>query len=353
MADKSPVRFSDLFRYWRGEPHQMAAVEMLGEEIPIELLGRDNEWFKVWSQSGKTPEASWLQPATAIIQKFEGCRLNAYLCPAGVWTIGWGATEIDRRPVKNTDSISQAQADLMLQNEIERVANSVLKAIPSASSLTGNQIAALISWTFNVGIGAMAESTLRTRLLNGDDPKTVIQQELPKWNKANGKPLDGLTIRREAEIDLFCGQKDLPKQPAKINPSSSFDTRLTPNISLGEFALYQEARRFDNQRQVDVAAELAAFLEKVRIQFGGNPLIITSGYRPSAINAAVGGAENSEHLYDAIDTGAVDFYVQSVDILKVQDWCDKNWPYSIGYGAPKGFVHLGMRTGRPRVRWIY
>jgi hypothetical protein len=49
----------------------------------------------------------------------------------------------------------------------------------------------------------------------------------------------------------------------------------------------------------------------------------------------------------------VDFYVDGADINAVQNWCDKNWPYSIGYGAPKGFVHLGIRQGRPKVRWDY
>jgi uncharacterized protein YcbK (DUF882 family) len=67
----------------------------------------------------------------------------------------------------------------------------------------------------------------------------------------------------------------------------------------------------------------------------------------------VGGAKNSEHTYSAPDKGAVDFYVQGVDIWQVQSWCDKNWPYSLGYGAPKGFVHIGIREGRPRVRWDY
>jgi hypothetical protein len=51
--------------------------------------------------------------------------------------------------------------------------------------------------------------------------------------------------------------------------------------------------------------------------------------------------------------GAVDFYIQGVDIHKLQAWCDKEWPYSLGYGAPKGFVHLGIRAGRPKVRWDY
>ena len=104
---------------------------------------------------------------------------------------------------------------------------------------------------------------------------------------------------------------------------------------------------------MDTAAELAAFMERARTAFGGKPVIITSGYRPAAINRAVGGASGSEHLYDAPGVGAVDFYIDGADIYKLQDWCDKNWPHSLGYGALKGFVHLGIRAGRPRVRWDY
>jgi hypothetical protein len=200
----------------------------------------------------------------------------------------------------------------------------------------------------------VADSTLRKRLLAGEDPVRVVSEELPKWDKANGKPLAGLTRRRAAEVALFVGRPAVElQQPAKVTPSSPFSTRLTPHITLGEFALGQEARRFDHQHQVDTAAELAAFMERCRKQFGGRPVIITSGYRPAAINRSVGGASSSEHLYNAPNVGAVDFNMIGVNVKTLQDWCDANWPYSLGYGAAKGFVHLGIRAGRPRVRWDY
>jgi hypothetical protein len=141
--------------------------------------------------------------------------------------------------------------------------------------------------------------------------------------------------------------------PAKLAPGSPFTARITPHITLGEFALGQDARRFDHQHQVNTAAELAAFMERCRARFGGKPVIITSGYRPAAINRSVGGASSSEHLYNAPGIGAVDFYIQGESIKVVQNWCDREWPYSLGYGAPKGFVHLGIRSRRPRVRWDY
>jgi uncharacterized protein YcbK (DUF882 family) len=67
----------------------------------------------------------------------------------------------------------------------------------------------------------------------------------------------------------------------------------------------------------------------------------------------VNGASSSEHLFSGPGVGAVDWYIEGVDIYKLQDWCDKNWPFSVGYGAPKGFLHVGIRPGRPRIRWDY
>lgn len=151
------------------------------------------------------------------------------------------------------------------------------------------------------------------------------------------------------------GEKEDPKDPHTSNfgPWSPFSYKVTPNITYGELTLNQEARRFTKQYQCDTAKEICLFLERVRKQFGNKPLIITSASRPEPINTQVGGAKNSEHTYSAPSKGAIDFYVQGVDIKAVQDWCDKNWPYSLGYGAPKGFVHVGIREGKPRVRWDY
>jgi predicted chitinase len=139
----------------------------------------------------------------------------------------------------------------------------------------------------------------------------------------------------------------------QVTPASPFSALLTPNIRVGEFALDREERRFHHQHQVDTAIELATFIERARAQFGGKPVIITSGYRPPAINRSVGGASGSEHLFNAPGVGAVDWLIQGVSVKVVQDWCDRHWAYSLGYGAPKGFIHLGIRAGRPRVRWNY
>ena len=147
-----------------------------------------------------------------------------------------------------------------------------------------------------------------------------------------------------------------PQQtPGRVTPSSPFSALLTPHIKLGEFALNQEARRFHHQYQVDTAIKLAQFLERVRTQFGG-PVIITSGYRPPAINRSMGGDPISEHLYREPDWGAVDFWLPNADMVAVQNWVLANWPESVGKGWPKrGFIHLGIgwRRVRPFRIWDY
>jgi GH24 family phage-related lysozyme (muramidase) len=346
---QNKIRLIDLFRYYRALPHQMAAITELESVISKanpHILGRDQGWFKTWSQSGKQEDD--LQPAVELIKKFEGCRLEAYLCPAGVWTIGYGHTGTN---VKAGLKITQADAEALLLSDIERFARAVDTWIKV--DLTNNQWCALISFTFNVGIGALQESTLRKRLNNGEDPVKVAMEELPRWNKGDGKILEGLVRRRRAEVELFChGVKPLTND-VKLTPDKPFDFRVTPHIKYGELALNQEARRFDKQHQCDTAIVLCNFLEKARAAFGGKPIIITSGYRPPAVNRSVGGASNSEHLYDVPDTGAIDFFIEGVNIYDLQEWCKVHWPYSLGLGAPKGFIHCGIRPGRPKVVWIY
>ena len=138
-----------------------------------------------------------------------------------------------------------------------------------------------------------------------------------------------------------------------LTPNSPFSSKISENFWLGEFALNQPRRRFTAQHQIDTARKLTEFLEEVRSQFGG-PVIITSGYRPRLVNAEVGGARFSEHLYDTPGTGAVDFYLPAADLVAVERWCDANWPHSLGQAAARrGFIHLGMRPDGGRNRWQY
>ena len=336
-------------------PHQLAALTAHDESLTDAQRQEFTElWRAAGSPAAQQPDPIYLAPAQKIIKAFEGCKLAAYKCPAGIWTIGWGATIVNGAAVREGDKISQALADELLRAEILRIAAELHQIIPATAKWGGNQQAALISWAYNVGLGAVKDSTLRRRINAGESAQVVIPQELPKWDKANGAALAGLTRRRAAEVALFIGAVIPPAPPPRFAPSSPLSTKVTPHITYGELCLGDERRRFINQAQCDIATELCAFLEKARAQFGNKPIIITSAHRPKAVNDAVGGAADSEHLYKP-GCGAIDWYIKDVSVKLVQDWCDLNWPFSLGYGAPKGFVHLGVRAGspRPRVRWVY
>ena len=134
-------------------------------------------------------------PGLSLIKKFEGCTLKAYRCPAGVWTIGYGRTT----NVKAGDTCTQAQADAWLLEEYQAFRAKVLKLVKVP--LTANQLGALVSFTYNVGVGALANSTL-LKLLNAGDYKGAVAQ-FARWNKAGGRVLNGLTRRRAAEALLF------------------------------------------------------------------------------------------------------------------------------------------------------
>ncbi len=131
-----------------------------------------------------------------LIRKHEGLRLQAYLCPAGVLTIGYGYTGTD---VKTAMKIDISQANALLSKDVERFEKSVndLVRVP----MTQGMFDALVGFAFNLGAGSLKGSTLLAKL-NANDSQGAADEFL-RWNKANGKVLDGLTARRESERELF------------------------------------------------------------------------------------------------------------------------------------------------------
>ena len=115
-----------------------------------------------------------------------------------VWTIGYGTT----RGVRPGQEISEAQAEALLKTDLTRFERDVNQAV--RVSINDNQFAALVSFTYNVGSGALRSSTL-LRKLNSRDIYGAAN-EFPRWNRAGGRVLAGLTRRRNAERALFLGQ---------------------------------------------------------------------------------------------------------------------------------------------------
>lgn len=132
-----------------------------------------------------------------LIKEAEGLRLDAYLCPAGVPTIGWGHT----KGVKMGQHITIAQAEDLLVEDIapiERILNAL------KINFRQEQFDALVSWIFNLGGGAFRGSTMHQRILEDANDEEITDQ-MVKWVFAAGRPLAGLMKRRVAEANLFIG----------------------------------------------------------------------------------------------------------------------------------------------------
>lgn len=150
-------------------------------------------------------QPGWDAHALPLIREFEGLALEAYVDPVGIATIGYGTIRYPGgEPVQLGDRISAEHAEQLLRDAIAgRYAPALLEAIPQARYFSAPQQAALISFTYNVGVGALQRSSLRRRLLAGEDPDQVIAEELPRWSRGDGRELAGLVRRRAAEVALF------------------------------------------------------------------------------------------------------------------------------------------------------
>lgn len=131
----------------------------------------------------------------SLIKRFEGCSLKPYYCPAGILTIGWGATG---NGVSNAITWTQAEADDRLRIDASKFLIGTKKLLPNLSS---NMLVACADFSYNFGLSRFKNSTLRQKILNQDYDSAVIQ--FMRWNKAGGKVLKGLDLRRRAEVNLF------------------------------------------------------------------------------------------------------------------------------------------------------
>ena len=144
--------------------------------------------------------------AYVLIHTFEGCRLHAYKCPAGVWTIGWGHTA----GVYEGMTITREQANEFLEKDLHIFEDSLNFALgldgrncmPNGKDINQHQFDALLSFTYNVGTGNLVRSTLLRKVkANPSDPS--IRGEFARWVYGGVKRLPGLVRRRKAEADLY------------------------------------------------------------------------------------------------------------------------------------------------------
>ncbi|KLT42149.1 glycoside hydrolase family 24 protein [Cutaneotrichosporon oleaginosum] len=141
---------------------------------------------------------------TSLLKHFEGFVPRPAPDPIGLPTVGYGhlCQTTGCAEVPYTFPLTEATATQLLNDDVPRY-TACLGDMLDGVTLNDNQWAALASWVFNLGCGATGSSSLIRRLNAGEDPATVVGQELPKWVNAGGKQLPGLVRRRNAEIDLF------------------------------------------------------------------------------------------------------------------------------------------------------
>ena len=137
-----------------------------------------------------------------LIKKHEGFRSKPYLCPANVPTIGYGATYyLNDTSVSMTDgSISKSQASDLLKQMVVRYEQGVERYVQS--EINQNQFDALVSFAYNLGLGAFKSSTLLKKI-NADPCDPDIHYQFKRWVRANGIILDGLVRRRKEEVELY------------------------------------------------------------------------------------------------------------------------------------------------------
>lgn len=156
----------------------------------------------------------------ALVKRFEGCKLGAYKCPAGVWTIGYGHTSAAGPPTVTPGLVvSQQAADEILRRDLEKFEKGVAELVKVP--LTTGQNDALVSFAFNCGLGALAKSTLLKRVNAKEFHR--VPAEFMKWTKANGQELPGLVQRRRAETALWRELSDAdwsPSDGARVTPET-------------------------------------------------------------------------------------------------------------------------------------
>lgn len=138
----------------------------------------------------------------AKIGEWEGLRLRAYRCPAGVLTIGYGHTGPD---VTEGMRITSMQAKQLLDQDVDKIARQIKGILPYGINLKQYQFDAVVSFAFNAGVGALRGSALFRKLCaNPSDPS--IADEFLRWNKAGGQVMPGLVKRRLWESQLYLGK---------------------------------------------------------------------------------------------------------------------------------------------------
>jgi lysozyme len=151
----------------------------------------------------------------ALLKKFEGCKLKAYKCPAGILTIGYGHTSAAGAPeVTDGMTITQKQADDILRQDLVKYETAVQGLV--TQNLTQHQFDVLVDFCYNAGVGALQKSTLLKKV--NAARFDAVPAELAKWTKGKGKVLPGLVKRCQARSLWWISGEPVDEQEQRTDP---------------------------------------------------------------------------------------------------------------------------------------
>ena len=206
-----------------------------------------------------------------LIKRWEGCKLKAYKCSAGVWTVGYGlTTSAGFIEVGPNTTITQAEADWYLEKTIEKFLAQIEPAI--TAPINANELGAFTSLAYNIGPTAFRKSSALRHFNAGNKDK--VPNALRMWRKAGGKVVKGLVNRREAEVDLFLTPV-VAEKPAPVRTSAVQSKTVQASVVQGASAVGGAVAAFqalDGTAQIIamtgcvVIALLAMFILKERLK---------------------------------------------------------------------------------------
>jgi lysozyme len=220
-------KFRDFFRYYDDtSPQKREAVKRLYDDLVghrPELLQDASYWVQAWRKRMEPPATPPGRHITAdglrLIQNSEGLRLKAYQDSVGVWTIGYGHTATAHPGMEITND----QADALLRKDLAWAEDAVTRLV--TVPITDGQFSALVSFTFNLGAGALGESTLLRKINAGKFVEAG--NEFGKWVFAGGQELPGLVTRRSSERQMFLTASP-PMPPSTAGVKASIQGQVRP-----------------------------------------------------------------------------------------------------------------------------
>lgn len=201
----------------------------------------------------------------ALIKKYEGCKLTAYKCPAGVWTIGYGHTgKVDGKAICSGMKITSAKATSLLKSDLAAFEKAVTNCKYLTFKPNQNQFDALVSFAFNCGTGSL------NTLVKNRSAK-VVSEKLLLYNKANGKELAGLVNRRKAEKALF--DTPVKSTTSKTTSTAASSKKTTTSSTAKTLKKGVKVKIKSGAKDANTKGKYASFVYKTTytvISIGGN-----------------------------------------------------------------------------------